>query len=187
MTSPTLWTQLRNEKDCYFCKRNIVSCKNLKAQKTKYANVSSVTKPTVPCNKHVENIETSKNIEDVEKNVVSALNKIAIETYSHEEYAIDSGASNPDDDNSEDDFLTSRQQKKPKCYTQESLNHLIRDLGLPNNAAEHLASDLKRRNLVTKGVQSTVHYRTREKSLLKFFSRDTDLVYCSGVNGLMIN
>ena len=52
------------------------------------------------------------------------------------------------------------------------------------DAAEHLASDLKKRNLVMKGTQFTV-YQTREKAFLKFFSRESDLVYCSDVNGLM--
>ena len=35
-----------------------------------------------------------------------------------------------------------------------------------------------------KGTQSTV-YQTREKALLNFFSRESDLVYCSDVNGLI--
>ena len=35
-----------------------------------------------------------------------------------------------------------------------------------------------------KGTQSTV-YRTREKAFLNFFSLESDLVYCSDVNGLM--
>ena len=145
--------------------------------------VSSVTKPTLCCNELVKNIKTSENIEVVEKNVVSALKEIAIETYSHEEYASNSSASNSND-NDEDEFIPPGQQKKPEFYTQESLNDLIRDLGLPKNAAEHLASDLKKRNLVMKGTQSTV-YRIREKAFLNFFSRESDLVYCSDVNGLM--
>ena len=70
------------------------------------------------------------------KNVVSALKEIAIETYPHEEYASDSSASNSDD-NDEDEFIPPGQQKKLEFYTQESLNDLIRDLGLPKDVAEH--------------------------------------------------
>ena len=70
-------------------------------------DVSSVSKPTLSCNEHVENIKPSGNIEIVEKNVVSAVNEIAIETYMHEEYASNSGASSPDGDNSEDNFIPS--------------------------------------------------------------------------------
>ena len=70
-------------------------------------------------------------------------------TADKKEYASDSSASNSDD-NDEDEFIPPSQQKKPKFYTQESLNDLIRDLGLPKDAAEHLASDLKKRNLVMK-------------------------------------
>ena len=113
------------------------------------------------------------------------MNEIAIETYSHEEDASDSGASNPDDDNSEDDFIPPGQQKKPEFYIQESLNNLIKDTGLPKDAAENLAPDLKKRNLVTKRTQFTLYYQTRGKVFLKFFFRDTDLVYCSDVIGIM--
>ena len=166
-TSPTIWNQPKDKKDCYCCMTNIVGFKNSNTQKIKYANVSSVTKPTFSCNEHVKNIETSENIEVVEKNVISALKEIAIETYSHEEYASDSSASNSDDSD-EDEFITPGQQKKPEVYTQESLNDHTRDLGLPKDAAEHLASDLKKRNLVMKGTQSTV-YQIREKAFLHFF------------------
>ena len=69
-------------------------------------------------------------------------------------------------------------------HTQESLNDLIKDLGLPKDAAEHLASDLKKRNLLMKETQSTV-YQTIEKAFLSFFSREFDLVYCSDVIGLV--
>ena len=162
---------------------NIVGFKNSNTRKIKYANVSSVTKPTLSCNEHVKNIKTSDNIEVVEKNIVSALKEIAIETYSHEGYASDSSASNSDDSD-ENEFISPGQQKKPEFYTQESLNDLIRDLGLPKDAAEHLASDLKKRNSVMKEIQSTV-YRTREKAFLDFFSRESDFVYCSDINGLM--
>ena len=122
---------------------NIVGFKNSNTQKIKYANVSSVTKPTLSCNEHVKNIKTSENIEVVEKNVVSAPKAIAIETYSHEVYASDSSASNSVD-NDQDKFIPPGQQKKPEFCTQESLNDLIRDLGLPKDAAEHLALDLKK-------------------------------------------
>ena len=77
---------------------NIVDFKNSNTQKIMYANVSSVTKPTLSCNEHFKNITTSDNIEVVEKNVVSALKEIAIETYSHDEYASDSSASNSDNE-----------------------------------------------------------------------------------------
>ena len=60
---------------------NIVGFKYSKTQKIKYANVSSVTKPTFSCNEHVKNIKTSENVKVVEQNFVSALKEIAIETY----------------------------------------------------------------------------------------------------------
>ena len=127
-TLPTLWNQPKDEKNFYFCMTNIFGFKNSNTQKIKYANVSSVTEPTLSCNEHVKNIKTSENIEVVEKNVVSALKEIAIETYSHEEYASDSSVSNSDD-NDEDKLIPPGQQKKPEFYAHELLNDLIRDLG----------------------------------------------------------
>ena len=44
------------------------------------------------------------------------------------------------DDNSEDDFIPSDQHRKSEFYTQKSLNDIIRDFGLPKDAAKHLAS-----------------------------------------------
>ena len=97
-----------------------------------------------------------------------------IESYSHEEYASDSSASNSNDKD-EDEFISPGQRKELEFYAKESLNDLIRDLGLPKDAAEHLASDLQDRNLLMKGIQSTV-YRSREKAFLNFFSGESDLV-----------
>ena len=164
-TSRTLWNQPKDKKDCYFCMTNIVGFKNSNTQKIKYANVSSVTKPTLCCDEHVENIKTSENTEVVDKNVVSALKEIAIEKWNTRNTQATAVRATLTITMT----IPPGQQKKPEFYTQESLNDLIRDLGLPKDAAENLASNLKERNLVMKGTQSTV-YRTREKVFLNFFS-----------------
>ena len=148
---------------------NIVGLKNSNTQKIKYANVSSVTKLTLFYNERVKNIKTSENIEVVEKNVVSALKEIAIKTYLHEKYASDSSASNSDD-HDEDKFIPPSQQKKPEFYIQESLNDLIRDLVLLKDAAEHLASDLKKK--LGNGRNSIHCLSNQRKSVFEFlFSR----------------
>ena len=59
-------------------------------------------------------------------------------------------------------------------YTQESLSDLIRNLGLPKDGAEFLASDLKKRGMLEKEVKSTI-YRKREQKFQKYFAEeDTD-------------
>lgn len=79
-----------------------------------------------------------------------------------------------------DDEKTSTPQK---C-TQEELNNLIKDLNLPKDGAELLASRLKEKNLLSEGTKVTI-YRNRDEEFRKYFSRNEELVYCSDIVGLM--
>ena len=76
-------------------------------------------------------------------------------------------------------------RKAPQTFTQEK-NDLVRDLGLPTDGAEYLATALKKKNLVsTKTI--AYFYRDREKEFRKFFRNNTEnsLVNCSDVKGLI--
>ncbi|XP_014478526.1 PREDICTED: uncharacterized protein LOC106746434 isoform X2 [Dinoponera quadriceps] len=74
----------------------------------------------------------------------------------------------------------------PEMFTQDEISDFGRELGLSKEAHELLASRLKEKNLVEKGVKITV-YRDREKHFRSFFSHDKsqDLVYCNNIPGLM--
>lgn len=92
-----------------------------------------------------------------------------------------------EDENPEDEeFMPERKTKDPETFNREELNDLVRDLNLPKDGAELLASRLKNKNLLAKKV-SAYFYRDREKEFRKFFTKDDEnsVVYCSDVKGLV--
>ena len=70
-------------------------------------------------------------------------------------------------------------------YSQSELNDLIRDLNLPKQTAEVLASRLQEKHLLKAGA-SVSFYRNRKENLRKYFQSDGQLVYCTDVEGLLL-
>ena len=68
---------------------------------------------------------------------------------------------------------------------QSELIDLIRDLNLPKQSAEVLASRLQEKHLLKAGT-SVLFYRNREENLRKYFQFDGQLVYCTDVEGLLL-
>ena len=68
---------------------------------------------------------------------------------------------------------------------QSELNDLIRDLNLPKQSAEILASRLQEKHLHKAGA-SVSSYRNREKKLRKYFQSDGQFVYCTDVEGFFL-
>ena len=64
------------------------------------------------------------------------------------------------------------------------MNDLIRDLNLPKQSAEVLASRLQEKHLLKAGT-SVLFYCNWEKKLRKYFQSDGQLVYCTDVEGLL--
>jgi hypothetical protein len=91
------------------------------------------------------------------------------------------GDSSPEDDTRDEDFSV---ETIPQLFSQVELNDLVRDLNLPKNSAELLASRLKEKNLLENGVRITF-YRSRHEDFLSFFTKEEELVYCTDVSGLL--
>jgi len=91
-------------------------------------------------------------------------------------------------EDSDDEYINGKKKDNTvmQKYTQAELNDLVRNLGLSKEGAEFLASDLKRKNLLTKETRVTV-YRNREKNFRKYFTHDnkSSLFYSTDINGLM--
>ncbi|GBP33662.1 hypothetical protein EVAR_16698_1 [Eumeta japonica] len=84
------------------------------------------------------------------------------------------------DENPKDkDFMPDKKTKDPETFSREELNDLIRDLNLPKDGAELLASRLKHKNLLAPKV-TAYFYRNREEEFRKFFTKDDEnsVVYC---------
>lgn len=176
-TKPIVWGEPENKEDCYFCMTKRKGYNSLHLHKITYANVSSVTKPIIS----TENVD----VEDQEVDLCSSLDEMEIDGGSEEEYKSNEGTSENDNVGSEDEYVSSNKKNiKPQTFNQEELSDLIRELGLPKDGAELLASRLKEKNLLSKGTKVSI-YRTRDKSFRKYFTQDEDLVYCHDVTGLM--
>lgn len=177
-TKPMVWGQSENKEDCYFCMTKGKRYNSLNVHKITYANVSSVTKPIISSTENVD-------VEDEEVDLCSSLDEMEIDEASDEEYESNGGISESDNVESEDEYVPSdKKNTEPQTFNQEELNDLIRELGLPKDGAELLASRLKEKNLLLKGTKVSI-YRTRDESFRKYFTQDEDLVYCHDVTGLM--
>ena len=84
----------------------------------------------------------------------------------------------------EDQDFSVHSSTEPHSVTQAELNDLVQNLNLPKTKAQLLGSRLQQWNLIEKGVQ-TSFYRKRQLNTAKYFSMNSDLVYCNDVCGLM--
>jgi len=126
-----------------------------------YADVISVKRPIEKSGSDEEldllerlSIESDTNDEknDEEDNEVSGgidgggIDNNDLKDESYESYS-DEEIENDNDDDDDDIFLPAGQKNKSvKLWTQDKLNDLVRELNLPKDGAEHLASALKGMN-----------------------------------------
>ena len=76
--------------------------------------------------------------------------------------------SDDDDDEEQDIAHEAWNAGRVSLYSQSELNDLIRDLNLPKQSAEVLASRLQEKHLLKSGI-SVSFYRNREEKLRKYF------------------
>ncbi|KYN14527.1 hypothetical protein ALC57_13268 [Trachymyrmex cornetzi] len=74
--------------------------------------------------------------------------------------------------------------KEPKLFDQNDLDDLIRDVNLPKDSAELIASRFKERNLLLPGTKISI-YRKRDHEFRKFFTSENSLVYCNDIKNLI--
>ena len=146
--------------DCYFCNCN-VSGFNMKNQHNiQYPNLPSAIRPIF----HQPDVPVSTPppvLIDVEDSTTSS-DMSSSECQS--EYECFEG-------------------ERPRLFSQEELNDLVRDLDLPKVSAVLLGSRLKSRNMLDSEVTFS-WYKHREKEYLPFFTKEDDLVYCVDIKGL---
>lgn len=169
-TIPMIWTSPTSSQNCYFCMTETAGFSSSNRSKIQYANVSSAVKP--------QKTVVADEIEPLEEMEVEK-EEVPMEEEVEEEISEDE---NPEDE----EFMPERKTKDPETFNREELNDLVRDLNLPKDGAELLASRLKNKNLLAKKV-SAYFYRDREKEFRKFFTKDDEnsVMYCSDVKGLI--
>ncbi|KAJ8665563.1 hypothetical protein QAD02_007225 [Eretmocerus hayati] len=71
-----------------------------------------------------------------------------------------------------------------RLFDQESLNDMVRDLGLTKEKAELFGSRLQERPMLAPGT-TFCQYCYREKEFAPFFTQKNSLIYCNDVSALM--
>jgi len=72
----------------------------------------------------------------------------------------------------------------PSLFDQAEINDLIRDLNLPKQSSELLASRLQVKHLLHPGTNVTF-YRNREQEIFQFFTSTVGLVYFHDLKSLL--
>jgi hypothetical protein len=103
----------------------------------------------------------------------------------HPTEILEDASTNSSDSGGDDEkFQCHTERQNPLLFTRSEPNDVMRDLGLPKEKAELLASRLKEKNLLAAGT-SLYWYRSREEEFTSYFSQDGDLVYCCNIPELM--
>ena len=159
---PMVWREPKGHgNDCYFCSCNVSGFNTKNKHNIQYPNLPSAICPIL----HQANVSVptpAPVLIDVEDSTTSS-DLSSSECQS--EYKCFEG-------------------EKPRLFSQEELNDLVRDLDLPKVSAVLLGSRLKSRNMLDSEVTFS-WYKHREKEYLPFFTKEDDLVYCVDIKGLI--
>ena len=90
----------------------------------------------------------------------------------------------PDTESEYEDFDDSEDfvghSREPKCFNQDDISDLVRDLNLSKKSAELLASRLKDRYLLEAKTNVTF-YRDRDMDFFPYFTELEDIIVCNNV------
>jgi len=168
---PMVWREPSNHaNDCYFCMVPPVSG-GITAKKKHtivYPNIPSAIRP-VPHSDALPVPEPPK--------------QFSIDSDDEVGDGATSG-SQPSTSNEDDQYVCEGASSLPHILNENELNDLVRDLELSKAKAELLASRLRQWNLLKEDVLVT-SFRTRHEHLVRYFTKQNDLIFCSDVDGLM--
>lgn len=181
---PACWKEPSCEEDCYICMTKVTGINRKNIKSLQYPEVPTLVKP----------VEKNTDIDDERASSIASMESMSISDNSNinekkeekedeeEEEASDDGSASTRSEY----YVTSDQDKAPKTINQEQMNDLVRDLGLPKDKAEFLASYMKHNNWLSKGTRVS-YYRNREENFRKYFTKieEPSLVYCNNVEELM--
>lgn len=185
-SAPFKWNMPESKEDCFFCLTDTRGFNAKNRMNIKYIYTSKVV-PAVPIpTKSGRPKNSCKADNSVEREVLGIEDKEKVEIKKSEKVLTDS-----DSEMEWDRTSTSSEEHETKNtlsqnWSQDELSDLGRELGLSKEAHELLASRLKEKNNLEKGVKITF-YRNREQQFRQFFSQDKSLgfVYCNDIVGLM--
>lgn len=156
--TPTIWREPRNHlEDCYFCSVNVNGLNTKNRAKWQYPSTSCVQRPVQRSPDSSEPKNISEPLEQDIEGPSSSQNDADFEGMSNE----------------------------PKCFSQNELDDLVRDLNLSKQASELLASRLKEKKLLSSDTKISF-YRERDTELRRYFSEENGITFCSDIKNLLI-
>ena len=199
MKTPALWKKPKSAEECYICMatfKGMICSKNIV-----YSNTLSFTPPIY--NEIVSGNSADRNAGefvvadesemDVSEDTVESESQMGVSqstikamrfNQSSDSESTDSNGESFSDSYSDEDYDVCKREKPIRPWSQEKLNDVVRNMGLPKDGAEYLASQLKADGLVQKNVSST-YYRNRDKEFLHFFKKEESLIFCTDIKGLI--
>ena len=126
--SPAQWREPLFDSDCYFCANDFKTVNTRRKANFVYKDVPSLTKPVLKG--HSSNLGTSREVDDELPDVSNTAN-------SHE--SANASVLDTADSESSESKETESLDGSQKA-SQAELNDLVRDLGLPKDGLEYLAS-----------------------------------------------
>ena len=161
---PILWREPKNHSDdCYLYSVNVSGLTSKTIPSIKYPNRPSALPPIPHSNELPVPVFKALEISDSESDFVPTGDTKDID----EEFDDPGGFGGI-----------------PQLFTQADLNDLVRDLDLPKNSAELLASRLKDTNLLAPGTVVSF-CRNRERDFVQFFRMEDEFVFCEDINGFL--
>lgn len=150
-SAPTIWKRPSSADDCFYCCNKIQGYNSKTKSKIVYITVSSVVAPVLAT---IEDSSTS-NASHVHPETIADV----MEVDEIMDMEVESASEMSDETDS--DMDDRRSSKITKLISQVVLNDLVRNLGLPKDGSEFLASFLKERNML-KSKTKVSFYRNRE-------------------------
>ena len=163
-----IWREQKNRvDDCYFCLINVKGYSRKNKYLIQYPNLDSALQP------------------------IPHSDQIPVPTFTHlsqidDEYSASSSDLSQDQLEDSEFQMSDSSSDRLSPFNQLQLNNLVRDLYLPKQSAELLASSLQEKNLLHAGT-SVIFYRKREKELLKYFTFEDGLVFCNDIHYLVLD
>ena len=174
---PMIWHEPATHiDDCYFCMTNLVGYNKKNRKNILYLSIPSATRPIPHSDENP--VPIFKELLDI---TISAAS-LAPDPVPEELTESDSDLESLDNDNDSDYHECS---SEPHRFNQDDLSDLIRDLNLPKESAELLASRLKERNF-QQAKTNVTFYRNREVNFLPYFKQYEEIVVCNDVELLLM-
>ena len=168
---PMVWRETQNhDNDCYFCSIDTTGLNNKKHKSKSYPCLKSAIQPVLHSSEVPIPLFSGFSLKDGDKSDDGDNDDNII----HDAEAYEDACFN------DTDYEGS--SAEPMLFNQNELSDLIRDLSLIKESAELLASRLKENNLLMSETRVTF-YHNRDAEFVPLFDEDSDLVYCSDVEG----